>query len=304
MEKTRKRIFKCSKCNEEFEDTIFQIVDTGSDPDAVSKLMDGTYFCHKCPKCGNTWYRNAPLLFNYTEHNTMIQYGEIDLSMFNRKKYLDNPYIKQFPLFADKIKQYCVTTLSQLLSCVLALKHGYDPRIAMLTVVNMANLYAKNVESKEKVIQFRYDNFKLEEDKDGALVITGFVKTKTGKKDFLLPYTDELHKAISDNFSDMLNKINPYVIDYPWVVKYMVNTEEQSGSLVDKNYEVYYCKDQDGEIAMAFLSKDLKIKPKIGERAIVRKMMDDGEENVVHVDIVDIETINALAFPRVAGKFV
>jgi len=62
----------CQNCGEAIHFTTWQTLNTSTDPDAKTKLINGSLFSCSCPKCGKTMNIIYPVVYHDTEHKMII----------------------------------------------------------------------------------------------------------------------------------------------------------------------------------------------------------------------------------------
>ncbi len=73
MSSIREVSWKCSACGTEFPVTLYNSINVGIDPEAKPKVLDGSFFQYRCPRCGNADIICYPILYHDPEQEIMIQ---------------------------------------------------------------------------------------------------------------------------------------------------------------------------------------------------------------------------------------
>jgi hypothetical protein len=67
-----KELLQCPVCLNEFEATIWQVLEADSDPDLKDKLLRKDLQAQQCFNCGHTWVPAIPLLYRDTGRKLLI----------------------------------------------------------------------------------------------------------------------------------------------------------------------------------------------------------------------------------------
>jgi hypothetical protein len=72
---------QCPACGHRFTAQIVQIVDVGSQPRLKERLLNGQLNVATCPQCGSSGAMNGPLLYHDPEHDLLLSYLPMELSL-------------------------------------------------------------------------------------------------------------------------------------------------------------------------------------------------------------------------------
>ena len=70
----------CSKCSKEFNSSQLRSVNVAEHPELKGKIMDGTFFLHKCPYCGSLELDGGDFLYHDPAAHILIALYSRDLS--------------------------------------------------------------------------------------------------------------------------------------------------------------------------------------------------------------------------------
>ena len=126
MSVSAKAVIRCSKCQKEYEATVYQTVDTDLREDTAGAIITWELFRQTCPHCGNTVTLNYPLLYHDKVHSAVVWVAPAEAG--REAKLAEMRKNMALPGHTTRM----VAGLDQLREKVSALETGRDDRVLEL----------------------------------------------------------------------------------------------------------------------------------------------------------------------------
>lgn len=126
MSLSGKANLKCGKCQNEYQATIWQTVDTDLAEDVANQIITWELFRQTCPQCGHTVTLNYPLLYHDKKHKAVVWVAPVQPD--RPKKLAEMRANMSLPEHTTRV----VAGLDQLREKVSALETGRDDRVLEL----------------------------------------------------------------------------------------------------------------------------------------------------------------------------
>lgn len=120
---------KCPGCGYEMTASIHEFVDVTTDPDYKEKIINGTFFLNKCPKCGDETLAEYPFMYmDPSKKLTIYMSPEYDEGLLEQLNSLELP---ESDLDEDAVFRV-VEDGAELLEKILIFDSGRDDRVLEL----------------------------------------------------------------------------------------------------------------------------------------------------------------------------
>ncbi|HYK75821.1 MAG TPA: CpXC domain-containing protein [Daejeonella sp.] len=118
----------CEKCGHQFEKLVYTSVNAKQDPELRLSILNGTFFKHKCPSCGNVIESFYKVLYHDVEKKFMVWLVEPDT---DNNIFMERDSLKAAGILRDyrlHISRYPFQWVER----ISTLEFGMDPRIIEL----------------------------------------------------------------------------------------------------------------------------------------------------------------------------